>query len=210
MAGVLDRALHVDGCREHRACGPDGEVACAILDGHCDAVARGEAPRLAPRSAVERVVQGARTLSKAHLGEAVCTCVVLHVDEPATRVVVAGIELHQIWNELVSARPIIVAMLVHLVVMVMVVVVYAHHLDRARFPERSLVVSGVAQHAVVRGEAPLAHALALVIVAMLVHMTVRVMVVVVYARHLDRAGCDVWRCLCAERAHARRRKSGAI
>ena len=108
----------------------------------------------------------------------------LHVDEPATWVVVAGIELHQIWNELVSARPIIVAMLVHLVVMVMVVVVYAHHLDRARFPERSLVVSGVAQHAVVRGEAPLSHALALIIVAMLVHMAVRVMVVVVYTNHL--------------------------
>ena len=126
----------------------------------------------------------------------------LHVDEPATWVVVAGIELHQIWNELVSARPIIVAMLVHLVVMVMVVVVYAHHLDRARFPERSLVVSGVAQHAVVRGEAPLAHALALIIVAMLVHMTIRVMVV--YARHLDRAGCDVWRVVFvpSERTHA--------
>ena len=94
-------------------------------------------------------------------------------------------------------------MLVHLVVMVMVVVVYAHHLDRARFPERSLVVSGVAQHAVVRGEAPLAHALALIIVAMLVHMAVRVMVVVVYARHGTRRLS-----LCAHEARTPRRRAG--
>eukprot|EP00964_Phaeocystis_antarctica_P011120 scaffold6115_cov57-Phaeocystis_antarctica.AAC.5 len=216
-------ALHVDGCRQHCACGPNGEVAwlglglglgsrhrvrvrvglglglelgcwsrqlgeltCAILDGHCDAIAGNEAPRLTPWSAVERVVQGARTLPKAHLSKAVCTRVVLHVDEPAAWIVVAGIELHQIWIKLhqigVSARLVIVAMLVRMVLMIMLVVVYAHHLDRAGLPERSLVVSGVAQHAVARAEAPLAHTLALIIVAMLVH------IVIVYAHHLDRAG----------------------
>ena len=162
-----------------------GELTCAILDGHCDAVSGDEAPRLTPRSAVERVVQGARTLPKAHLGEAVCIRVVLYMDQPAAWIVVAGIELHQIWIKLhqigVSARLVIVAMLVRMVVMIMLVVVYAHHLDRAGLPERSLVVSGVAQHTVARAEAPLAHTLALIIVAVLVHM-----VVIVYAHHLDR------------------------
>ena len=215
MAGVFHMALHIDGCREHRACGPNGEVARAILDGHCDAVARGKAPGLAPGPAVERVVQGAGTLPEAHLGEAVCTRVVLYVDEPATRVVVAGIQLDQIW-QLVSARLIVVAMLV-----VMVVVVwYAHHLDRARFPERSLVVSSVAQHPVVGGEAPLAHTLALLIVAMLVHMAVRVMVVIVYAHHratvsTTRGGANAarnfpWKSLLRRGAHARRVGSFAL
>jgi hypothetical protein len=214
LAGVFHMALHIDGCREHRACGPNGEVARAILDGHCDAVARGKAPGLAPGPAVERVVQGAGTLPEAHLGEAVCTRVVLYVDEPATRVVVAGIQLDQIW-QLVSARLIVVAMLV-----VMVVVVwYAHHLDRARFPERSLVVSSVAQHPVVGGEAPLAHTLALLIVAMLVHMAVRVMVVIVYAHHratYRRRGAPTRRAtsrgksLLRRGAHARRVGSFAL